>query len=103
MGEARLAWEDEVLRATASGALPFTWVENDSVREVFRMLRPAVKLPTCEHLTTVVMDRALAACEAELAADLHMSSPGDAAHPPPAVDPHGMSAALMARVIHIDR
>ena len=81
-----LAWEDEVLKATASGALPFTWVENDNVREVFRMLRPAVKLPTCEHLTTVVMDRAVAACETEMAADLLMSSPGDAVNVTPAVD-----------------
>ena len=78
VGESRLAWEDEVLKATASGALPLAWVENDNVREVFRMLRPAVKLPTCEHLSTVVMDRVVAACDAEMAADLLVSTPGDA-------------------------
>lgn len=76
VGESRLEWEDQLLRATASGNLPFNWIENAKVREIFRMLRPAVTLPTCEYLSTVAMDRVLRARNVEMSADLLLSTSG---------------------------
>ena len=77
VGEGRQVWEDQLLKATASGNLAFKWVEDDTMQEVFRLLRPAVKLPTSGHLSKVVMNRVVRACDAEMNADILQSSGGN--------------------------
>lgn len=76
VGEGRQVWEDQLLKATASGNLPFNWVEDDTMQEVFRLLRPIVKLPTSGHLSKVVMNRVVRACDAEMNADILQSASG---------------------------